>query len=181
MPSAGAPLAYLITFRTYGTWLHGEQAGSVDREHNMPGTPMIPPDPGREAHERSLMDQPPYELDAPRRDIVLATLREVCRYRRWTLLAAHVRTEHVHIVVQAAATPEKVLNDFKVYASRRLTEAGFENSERKRWTRHGSTRYLWKRAQVIAVIRYILVEQELPLACFENTDWENPPASEPRP
>ena len=76
--------------------------------------------------------------------------KEVCRYRRWTLLAAHVRTEHVHVVVQAEATPERVLNDFKVYASRRLSEAGFENSERKRWTRHGSTRYLWKREQVIA-------------------------------
>ena len=112
----GAPLAYLVTFRIYGTWLHGEQAGSVDRDHNMPGTPMLSPDPGREAIERSLMDQPPYELDAPRREIVLATLQEVCRYRRWTLLAAHVRTEHVHAVVQAAAVPEKVLNDFKVYA-----------------------------------------------------------------
>ncbi len=26
------PLAYLITFRSYGTWLHG-RAGAVDRFH----------------------------------------------------------------------------------------------------------------------------------------------------
>jgi len=25
------PLAYLITFRSYGTWLHGDERGSVDR------------------------------------------------------------------------------------------------------------------------------------------------------
>ena len=25
------PLAYLITFRCYGTWLHGDQRGSIDR------------------------------------------------------------------------------------------------------------------------------------------------------
>jgi hypothetical protein len=28
------PLAYLITFRCYGTWLHGDSRGSVDRFHN---------------------------------------------------------------------------------------------------------------------------------------------------
>jgi hypothetical protein len=25
------PLAYLITFRCYGTWLHGDKRGSIDR------------------------------------------------------------------------------------------------------------------------------------------------------
>jgi len=28
--------AYLITFTTYGTWVHGDERGSVDREHNIP-------------------------------------------------------------------------------------------------------------------------------------------------
>jgi len=44
------PLAYLITFTTYGTWLHGDPRGSVDREHNVWGTPFLDPDrarPGR--------------------------------------------------------------------------------------------------------------------------------------
>jgi hypothetical protein len=30
-PESGFPLAYLITIRTYGTWLHGDEKGSVDR------------------------------------------------------------------------------------------------------------------------------------------------------
>ena len=25
------PLAYLISFRCYGTWLHGDERGSIDR------------------------------------------------------------------------------------------------------------------------------------------------------
>ena len=37
------PLAYLISFRAYGTWLHGDRRGSVDRFHNRYGTPRIPP------------------------------------------------------------------------------------------------------------------------------------------
>jgi hypothetical protein len=35
------PLAYLITFRTYSTWMHGHDRGSVDRKHNVYGTPRL--------------------------------------------------------------------------------------------------------------------------------------------
>ena len=28
------PFAFLITFRTYGTWLAGDERGSVDKYHN---------------------------------------------------------------------------------------------------------------------------------------------------
>jgi hypothetical protein len=28
-----SPLGYLITFRAYGTWLHGHERGSVDQHH----------------------------------------------------------------------------------------------------------------------------------------------------
>ena len=40
--SAYIPLGYLITFRAYGTWLHGDRRRSVDRFHNQYGTPDIP-------------------------------------------------------------------------------------------------------------------------------------------
>jgi hypothetical protein len=43
------PLAYFITFTTYGAWLHGRKPGSVDRDHNAPGTPFLPADPEQEA------------------------------------------------------------------------------------------------------------------------------------
>ena len=36
-------LAYLITFRSYGTWLHGDDRGSIDRFHNRYKSPYIPP------------------------------------------------------------------------------------------------------------------------------------------
>src|SRR5712671_5216228 len=37
------PLAYFISFRTYGTWLHGDKRGSIDRFHNRYRSPYIPP------------------------------------------------------------------------------------------------------------------------------------------
>jgi hypothetical protein len=46
------PLAHLITFRSYGTWLHGDKRGSVDRFHNQYKSPYLPPDGGRLEHNK---------------------------------------------------------------------------------------------------------------------------------
>ena len=39
------PIADLITFTTYGTWLHGDKSGSVDKEHNQYGSPFATASP----------------------------------------------------------------------------------------------------------------------------------------
>ena len=52
------------------------------------------------------MDQAAYSLDETRRNTVLAAIQEVCAHRGWRLLAAHVRTTHVHTVVEAEVPPE---------------------------------------------------------------------------
>src|SRR5437773_9644786 len=53
------PLGYLITFRCYGTWLHGNDKGSIDRHHNRYGAPLIPPDlRWHRQNLRSLKDDP---------------------------------------------------------------------------------------------------------------------------
>ena len=143
-----SPLAYFITFHTYGSWLHGRTAGSVDWRHNIYGTPVLPPDPQREdvARERQVTDA--VTLAEPMRFLTDQTLREVCLYRDWTLHALHVRTNHVHAVVTAQATPEKVMSDFKAYATRKLRQAGSVPPRGKVWSEHGSTRYLWTEEQV---------------------------------
>lgn len=51
------------------------------------------------------------------------------------------------------------MSDIKARASRELTNAGFDTAQRKRWTRHGSTIYLFTDEQVAAKIRYTLDEQ----------------------
>ena len=113
------------------------------------------------------MDQPPYTMDTARRGIVLASLRERCSAHHWNLLAAHVRTTHVHVVVEADARPERIMNDLKSYASRCLNQAGLDETGRKRWARHGSTRWLWAPESVSSAIRYVVDEQGDPMAVFE--------------
>ena len=112
------------------------------------------------------MNQAPYSLDRDSRAAVLEALREVCLQRGWSRLAAHVRTNHVHVVLEAEVRPEKVMNDFKSYASRSLNRLGRDGSDRKRWARHGSTRWLWKDQDVQEAIRYVVEEQGEPMAVF---------------
>ena len=93
------PLAYLITFRTYGTWLHGDERTSVDRYHNAYGTARIPHRKARLDYNKSIMKGHPVLLDAERRKATDDAIREVCEHREWRLRALNVRTNHVHIVV----------------------------------------------------------------------------------
>lgn len=131
-------MRYFITFSCYGTHLHGDESGSVDRRHNQVGTRVLDPDTPRAAVERRNMRYSPYRLDGRRRAVVLQTLREVCRYRRWTLLAAHVRKSHVHAIVEAENRHEKMMSDFKAYASRALNQIDGAGPDRRRWERHAA-------------------------------------------
>jgi len=107
-------VTYLITFACYGSHLHGDESGSVDRNHNVPGHRLVPADETRALRERDL----------------------------------------------------KVMADFKSYASRRLNQRGIDAPDRKRWARHGSTRWLWNRDDVGAAIRYVVEEQGQPMAVW---------------
>ena len=81
-----------------------------------------------------------------------------------------MRTNHVHLVVEAEARPERVMNDLKSFASRWLNDCGLDEPARKRWARHGSTRWLWKREDVSAAIRYVVDGQGDPMAVFEASE-----------
>ena len=160
------PLAYFLTWTCYGTWLHGDERGSADRDHNVYGTPYLPPDLRRNRARPERLDQLPYELDELRRDAVLDAIRGHCDFRGWTLHAAHVRSNHVHVIVSAAIAPERLLNDLKSYISRRMNERGLDASQRKRWTRHGSTRYIWTKEALAEKVTYVVHQQGKPMSVF---------------
>src|SRR6266576_6354614 len=63
------PVGFLITFRCFGTWLHGDRRGSVDRFHNVYGTPKLGPERARVRYERKLMTRAPVHLSAKRRGL----------------------------------------------------------------------------------------------------------------
>jgi REP element-mobilizing transposase RayT len=154
---------YFLSWTCYGTWLHGDSRGSVDKDHNKVGDPFLAPDRDHQAEMRSNMSQPAYEMDAPRRKIVLESIRQLCIKRNWSLHAIHVRNNHVHAVVTADRPPERVMHDFKSFASKGLNDAGFESKDRIRWTRGGSTKWINDDSYYFNASNYTLNKQGDPM------------------
>jgi len=154
------PIAYLITFSTYGTWMHGDKRGSVDKRHNRYGSAFLGQNCTRQINEQSFLKNPPLELTPILRQAVLRAIIEVCGVRKWFAHAVHVRSNHIHVVVSGNQKPEKMMVDFKSYATRAIKRNNHrQNFIKKFWLQHGSTKYLWTKESLVSAIRYVKYEQ----------------------
>jgi REP element-mobilizing transposase RayT len=146
------PLAYLLSWTTYATWLHGAEKGSVQK-----GVPGIQaPDPEAEEQIRRGLPEPPFVMNDEQRRIVEQAIVDHCAIRGWTLHALNVRTNHVHVVVTASCRPEKVMQELKSWATRRLKPT----VRRKRyWTEHGSTKWINDQPYLRNAIIYVRDKQ----------------------
>lgn len=176
---SSVPLAYLLTWTTYGTWLPGDQRGWVRRKHG-----FQPPNLPVERRARQRMSEAVCELDCGQRQAVDETIRGHCSLRGWHLHAINCRTNHVHVVVTAPKiAPDKVIAQLKAWCTRELKArsasegqssarseiAGRSNASggegtavtdrRNWWTERGSVRLLFDEASVKAAIRYVVEGQ----------------------
>ena len=154
------PLGYLITIRTYGTWLHGDERGSVDRHgKNIYGTSRISQNDNLQNLMNKEMRAEPFILNREQIIIVDAEIREVCIRRNYLLRALNVRTNHLHAVVSARKEPELIANAFKSNATRSLRENNLVSAETNVWSRGRSRRYLWRPHHLARAIDYTLNRQ----------------------
>ena len=151
------PSGFLLTWTTYGTWLHGDERGSVRRElkkHGWP-KPKIEADPAMLQTMRRKLRQEPFLIEPGARGIIEDTIKEVCEHRGWYLHAFNVRTNHVHVVVSGEQSPRKMSGDIKAYCTRKLREKDLIDVGRRVWTDGGSTRYLWSADDLAGAIDYV--------------------------
>lgn len=170
-PPAKIPFAYFLTFRTYGTWLHGDEKQSVDRKHNIPGTPRIEVNSSLESAMKESQNEEAFILDNGQSHTVLQSVIETCQYNHWTLYAAHVRTNHLHIVLTAENTAEHAMGKLKCYGTKNLKKNHPELSERKHfWARHGSTKNVWTYELLFPCLYYVVKEQGKPIALYYDKE-----------
>jgi len=161
------PLAYFISFRTYGTWLHGDKRGSIDRFHNAYRSSYIKQNPNWQRYNRQQLKAPPLILNARARKSVKTAIRETCDIRKWSLQAFNVRTNHVHSVVSANRKADLVLNAFKANATRQLREDGLWAHPFSPWADKGSRRSLWNEQSVARAVDYVMNGQGEALPDFD--------------
>jgi REP element-mobilizing transposase RayT len=99
-------------------------------------------------------------LDKNNRKIVLNAILQASSFRCWDAYAIHVRSNHVHIVVSGDAKPERIMGDFKAYATKAIKKNSPNPSVNKKyWSKHGSTKYLWAQESVASAIEYVKSRQ----------------------
>jgi REP element-mobilizing transposase RayT len=154
------PLAYLLTWTTYGTWLHGDERGSVGRHNNTFRTPTIPANAPRVRLNQSRLRADTLVLTPAIRLVVRDALVEHCPYRNAALHSLNVRTNHVHMVVSIRTNnPRAIAGRFKARATFVLRERGLVGADADVWTARGSARYLWNDQSLAQANRYVLYGQ----------------------
>lgn len=148
------PFAYVITFRTFGMWLHSDDRSSINRSsRDVPGTVKLGPNVPLRERMQEKMAQPPVILNNDQRRAVTDAIEMLCGQRNYELHALNVRTNHVHAVASAAAKPERIADAMKAFATKRLRELGLVGATERVWSRGRSRRYLWKPPHVEAAVK----------------------------
>ncbi len=172
---------WLLTSTTYGTWLPGDQRGSVTsvrdvrpgeaptrtrHEHSVYGDAFEPSNQGLRASAKDLLKSAPVWLSVDQAETAVQQFRTTCRCRGWKLVAVAVMANHFHIVIGTgdATGGRKLLNDLKAYASRALNERSGKPKPARWWTRNGSHRRLLDQQALSAATNYVLHRQAKPLA-----------------
>lgn len=158
--TTGYPLAYLFTFRCYGTWLPGDSRGTITDHNRRYNSLYLPHDPDWESESRGLLKGPPVKLRSMMRKCVRRSIRDTCEIRSWELYAQNVRTNHVHAVINpGTAGPSSVLSALKANATRELRIRGLWTEEHSPWAHKGSKRYLWNEEALWKAIDYVVEGQ----------------------
>ena len=144
-----------ITFGTYGTRLHGGELPTVDRDHNVPGTPVLGPDPSRESFESELLKYERIYLSDEQRRFVEGTVPTICERGGWTHIVSAAQPDHVHVLL--GADPERHGKQIRRWLKRWLGEALSERWERAGpwWTEGGSTKATGDDEYFANVVKYI--------------------------
>src|SRR5437016_2542771 len=109
-------IAYFSTWTTYGTWLPGDDRGWFSRNGG-----FQTPDLLRKLEAALRMNEHAVTLDAAQRKLVETTITKHCAIRKWMLHAVNCRSNHVHVVVTAAARNIEIPREqFKSWTTRRL-------------------------------------------------------------
>ncbi|MFK7735629.1 MAG: transposase [Pirellulaceae bacterium] len=150
------PIAFFLTWATYGTWLPGDQRGWTEYQS---GWKM--PQPFLELECKARLNEEACILTSHDRRLVETQIVETCRYRNWTLKAVNCRSNHIHTVVAAPSTsPRKIRIDLKAYTTRKLRTESDQKQRNSWWAERGSIRWVWNEESLEQVVAYTCDAQD---------------------
>jgi REP element-mobilizing transposase RayT len=168
--SDGRPFALHITWTCYGTWLPGDERGSVSNQllpeggfrvkQNNPGTPVLAGDSYTRQRAMKLQKGETVFLTAAEALCVAEELVNAARDRGWRILRGAVMANHVHVVVtdcpDDGPAVRRILKGVSQAKLRERTGRG-----QRCWTAGGSDRYKHDQAAIDAAVRYAAKQERM--------------------
>jgi len=152
-----APLAYFVTWTVYGTHLQGAETGW--RKY---GQGFKQPQPLLSAWHAKHLKYSIQLLDDKARYLVELAIAKHCAIRGWHLWIANARTNHVHVVVAAAAHRGNIVRDqLKANSTRAIRDSAPTFRDRPVWTEGGDWKCVNTEEELHRVIEYVRDAQDL--------------------
>jgi REP element-mobilizing transposase RayT len=158
------PLAYHITFGSYGTRLHGDERGTIDRTMNKPGDPIVGRNEEWARMERALLKYPPVILSHEQRLAIELIVPDVCDRGGWVFSNVAARGDHVHVLLSTNRAPKAVRKWLKRWLGEELNERWTINEGKRWWVTGGSIKWVWKDWYLRNVYEYIEAQRTTPLS-----------------
>jgi REP element-mobilizing transposase RayT len=149
------PLAYHITFGTYGTRLHGDDRGTVDRSLNNFGDPIIGGDQDWNRMERRMLRFEPRKLTVDQRLFVEQSLPQICARGGWQFIEVAAASDHVHNMIAANADGSAVRKWLKRWLGEALSARWLLQPREVWWAECGSVKWIWTEDYFERVEQYV--------------------------
>ena len=149
------PLAYHITVGTYGTRLHGDERGTVDRRMNQPGDPIVGRVEQWQRAERASLRFEPRVFTPDQMGWVESLVPAICERGGWTLRARACAPDHLHTVVTATADGALVRKLLKRWLTQAMAKQLPLEPDEHFWAECGSVKWVWTDDYLGRVVPYV--------------------------
>ena len=137
------PLAYHITFGTYGTRLHGDERGTIYRAMNEPGDPIIGRDEEWRRIEQHKLKFKPRVFTIQQMSDVEQLLPLICTHGGWMHHAGAAGPDHVHEVLTGNADGVDIRKWLKRWLGEELAKIYPLLPGETFWAECGSVKWIW--------------------------------------
>jgi len=137
------PIAYHLTFGTYGTRLHGNDRGTVHRLMNHPGDPIVDRAEAWQRMERSLLKYPMVILTEQQRLMIEETIPSICERGGWKFLHCAARADHVHVQLKGNTEGKAIRRWLKTWLGQALNVRWPKPVGASWWAECGSVKWIW--------------------------------------
>jgi REP element-mobilizing transposase RayT len=175
---------WLITWRTYGTWLAGSERGFVSNvyapdggpeiRHNTPGTEYDRDMPGLERHVQQRMRDAPYHLQIEQAAALQEQFLKTSQIREYELGAASIMHNHVHLLVGVTTDPDphRLQELYKSWATRALKARWPLPKSGHFFAANGSVRKKTTEEEIETSVIYVACKQPNALAVHVHERWQ---------